>query len=68
MILMIACMGLFASIFVYIVAVLTYNSSHIKYSDWLALVLQMKAFFLSPFIAFEYYDTFFEHLYYDVAY
>ena len=68
MVLIISCMGLFATILVYIAAVMTYDNDHVKYSDWLALVLQLKAFLWSPFIAFEYYDTFFEHLYFDVAY
>jgi hypothetical protein len=56
------------SLMCYILAVISLVSDKLDWDDWLPICFALKAVGWSPFIALEFYDTFFEHLYYDVAY
>ena len=51
----------------YLVAILSFRNDTSD-NKWLGFVFILKSACWSPFIALEYYDTIFEHLYWDVAF
>jgi hypothetical protein len=51
----------------YLVAILSFKNDTSD-NKWLGFVFILKSACWSPFIALEYYDTIFEHLYWDVAF